>query len=87
MFTISINYLSTPTQKNQWTRELQNVRQKESEGVEDYAHRFRRILRRATQDQVLADRYQVNYFINSLLPIFVSQVVIANPDTLNAAIK
>src|SRR5204862_150547 len=55
--------------------------------VEDYARHFRRILRSATQDQVLADHYQVNYFINGLLPIFVSQVVIANPDVLNAAIK
>ena len=55
--------------------------------MKDYARRFRRILRRATQDQALADRYQVNYFINGLLPIFVSQVVIANPDTLNATIE
>src|SRR5207245_2296136 len=31
--------------------------------------------------------YQVNYFINGLLPIFVSQVVIANPNILNAAIE
>ena len=55
--------------------------------VEDYACHFRRILSRATQDQALADYYQVNYFINGLLPIFVSQVVITNPDVLNAAIK
>src|SRR3984957_16173756 len=80
-------YFSTAARKNQWTRELQGVKQLEGEAVEDYARRFRKLLRKATQGDALADRYQVNYFINGLSPLLVSQVVLGNAADLNAAIE
>ena len=55
--------------------------------MEDYARRFRKLLRKATQGDTLAARYQVNYFINGLSPLLVSQVVLGNTDTLAAAIE
>ncbi|GBB94652.1 hypothetical protein RclHR1_23990006, partial [Rhizophagus clarus] len=53
----------------------------------DYSRRFRKLLNRATTGNVLADQHQVNYFINGLSPIYVSQVVLASPATLAAAIE
>src|SRR3984957_12479968 len=81
------NYFSTAARKNQWTRELQGIKQLEGEAVEDYARRFRKLLRKATQGDALAARYQVNYFVNGLSPLLVSQVVLVNTDTLAAAIE
>ena len=81
------NYFSTAARKNQWTRELQGIKQLEGEAVEDYARRFRKLLRKATQGDALAARYQVNYFVNGLSPLLVSQVVLGNTDTLAAAIE
>ncbi|GET04678.1 hypothetical protein RCL_jg8074.t1 [Rhizophagus clarus] len=82
-----IAYFATPARKNQWARELQGVKQKEGESMEDYSRRFRKLLNRATTGNVLADQHQVNYFINGLSPIYVSQVVLASPATLAAAIE
>ena len=81
-----ILYFSTDAKRNQWTRELQSVRQKEGESIETYTNRFRKLLNRATQGAALADRYQVNYYMNGLLPTYVSQVVLASPGNLNAAV-
>ena len=44
-------------------------------------------MRKATQGDALAARYQVNYFVNGLSPLLVSQVVLGNTDTLAAAIE
>jgi hypothetical protein len=44
-------------------------------------------MRKATQGQVLADHYQVNFFIHGLKPILIRQVVLASPVDLNAAIE
>ncbi|HVH96387.1 MAG TPA: hypothetical protein VM682_05555, partial [Bacillus sp. (in: firmicutes)] len=41
-----IAYFSTPARRNIWTRELQNIKQKENESVEDYSRRFRKLLRK-----------------------------------------
>ncbi|CAB4418407.1 unnamed protein product [Rhizophagus irregularis] len=40
----------------------------------------------ATQEEALAERYQINYYINGLKPFLVGQVVIGNAATLEATI-
>ncbi|CAB4426493.1 unnamed protein product [Rhizophagus irregularis] len=69
-----------------WTRELQNIKQGDNESVETYSRRFKKLLNKATQGEALAERYQINYYINGLKPFLVGQVVIGNADTLNATI-
>ncbi|GBC02552.1 hypothetical protein RclHR1_04690003 [Rhizophagus clarus] len=66
--------------------ELQGVKQKERESIENYSRCFRKLLNRAITENILADQHQVNYFINGLSPIYVSQVVLASLATLAAAI-
>ncbi|CAB4414668.1 unnamed protein product [Rhizophagus irregularis] len=79
-------YFATDARKNQWTRELQGIKQKEGESVEDYSRRFRKVLNKATHENALANQYEVNYFINGLSPIYVSQVVLSAPADLATAI-
>ena len=55
--------------------------------VEDYARKFRKHLRKVTMGNALPDQYQVNYFLNGLKPVLVSQTVVANPANLAAAIE
>ena len=81
-----INYFATAARRNQWTRELQNIKQRDNESVENYSRRFKKLLNKATQGEALAERYQINYYINGLKPFLVGQVVIGNADTLNATI-
>ncbi|CAB4445181.1 unnamed protein product [Rhizophagus irregularis] len=81
-----INYFATAARRNQWTRELQNIKQGDNESVETYSRRFKKLLNKATQGEALAERYQINYYINGLKPFLVGQVVIGNADTLNATI-
>ncbi|CAB4446911.1 unnamed protein product [Rhizophagus irregularis] len=81
-----VNYFATAARRNQWTRELQNIKQGEIESVENYSRRFKKLLNKATQGEALAERYQINYYINGLKPFLVGQVVIGNADTLNATI-
>jgi hypothetical protein len=79
-------YFVTQTRRNQWTRELQNVKQKEGESVEDYSRRFRKLLNKVTQGNALPAHYQINYYINGLSPLYVSQVILSAPADLDAAI-
>ncbi|GBC36526.2 hypothetical protein GLOIN_2v1777707 [Rhizophagus irregularis DAOM 181602=DAOM 197198] len=81
-----INYFATAARRNQWTRELQNIKQGDNESVENYSRRFKKLLNKATQGEALAARYQINYYINGLKSFLVGQVVIGNTDTLEATI-
>ncbi|CAB4434015.1 unnamed protein product [Rhizophagus irregularis] len=81
-----IAYFATAARRNQWTRELQNIKQGDNESVETYSRRFKKLLNKATQGEALAARYQINYYINGLKPFLVGQVVIGNTDTLEATI-
>ncbi|CAG8767577.1 17466_t:CDS:2, partial [Rhizophagus irregularis] len=81
-----INYFATAARRNQWTRELQNIKQGDNESVENYSQRFKKLLNKATQGEALAARYQINYYINGLKSFLVGQVVIGNTDTLEATI-
>ena len=80
-------YFATPARKNRWACELQNLRQQEAETVEDYTRKFRKHLKKATTGNALPAQYQVNYFLNSLKLVLISQIVLSNPETLNAAIE
>jgi hypothetical protein len=80
-------YFVTQIKRDRWLKELQSIKQGETELVEDYSRRFRKLMRKATQGQALAAHYQVNFFIHGLKSILVGQVVLANPANLNAAIE
>ncbi|EXX53163.1 hypothetical protein RirG_246480 [Rhizophagus irregularis DAOM 197198w] len=43
-----INYFATAARRNQWTRELQNIKQRDNESVENYSQRFKKLLNKAT---------------------------------------
>jgi hypothetical protein len=62
------------------------VKQKEGESVEDYSRRFRKLLNKVTQGNALPAHYQINYYINGLSPLYVSQVILSAPADLDAAI-
>ncbi|GBC14645.1 ribonuclease H-like domain-containing protein [Rhizophagus irregularis DAOM 181602=DAOM 197198] len=81
-----INYFATAARRNQWTRELQNIKQGDNESVKNYSRHFKKLLNKATQGEALAARYQINYYINGLKSFLVGQVVIGNTDTLEATI-
>ncbi|GBC39113.2 retroviral-like aspartic protease 1 [Rhizophagus irregularis DAOM 181602=DAOM 197198] len=81
-----INYFATAARRNQWTRELQNIKQGDNESVENYSRHFKKLLNKATQGEALAARYQINYYINGLKSFLVGQVVIGNTNTLEATI-
>ena len=57
------------------------------ESIEDYAKRFRKILRKVNYTNALADGVRVNYFIKGLNPMYITQVMSANPANLNDAVK
>src|SRR6266542_6612430 len=67
--------------------ELQTIKQRDGEKVEDYAIRFRKLMNKATYGNALPDIYQVNYFINGLVPILIGQTVMNNPQNLNEAVE
>src|SRR6266496_1629311 len=82
-----LNRFSSQTQRNRWTMELQTIKQRDGEKVEDYAIRFKKLMNKATHGNVLPDIYQVNYFINGLVPTLVGQTVMNNPQNLNEAVE
>jgi len=78
---------STQARRSQWTRELQGIKQGIGEKVEDYARRFRKLLLKATYGNALPAVYQVNNFINGLLPVLQYQTLITEPADLDAAVN
>ncbi|GBC11803.1 activity-regulated cytoskeleton-associated protein [Rhizophagus irregularis DAOM 181602=DAOM 197198] len=70
-----INYFATAAQRNQWTRELQNIKQGDNESVENYSRRFKKLLNKATQGEALAARYQINYYINGLKSFLHQEII------------
>src|SRR3954471_23854684 len=56
------------------------------ENVEDYAKRFKKIMRKVNYTNGLVNGVQVNYFIKGLNPLYIAQVLMAAPADLNAAI-
>jgi len=78
---------STQAKRNQWTGELQGIKQGIGEKVENYARRFRKLLLKATYGNALPAVYQVNNFINGLLPTLRYQTLIVEPNDLDAAIN
>jgi hypothetical protein len=81
-----LEHFSSQAKRNMWMRELQNIKQKDGESVEEYARRFRKVLKRVTHTDALANVYQVNYFINGLLPALIGQTMLGNHANLDEAI-
>ncbi|CAB4428094.1 unnamed protein product [Rhizophagus irregularis] len=67
-------------------QELKYIKQRNDESVEDYATRFKKVLRIATRGNILADVYQVEDFINGLKTGLVEGVRLNDPANLNAVI-
>src|ERR1044071_8097972 len=57
------------------------------ESIEDYAKRFKKIMRKVNYTNALADGVQVNYFIRGLNPVYTTLVLASSPANLNAAIN
>src|SRR2546421_205248 len=81
------SYFSPQSKQIQWQVELTNIKQEMGESIEDYAKRFRKILRKVNYTNALADGVRVNYFIKGLNPMYITQVMSANPANLNDAVK
>uniref|UniRef100_U9SWS6 Retrotransposon gag domain-containing protein n=1 Tax=Rhizophagus irregularis (strain DAOM 181602 / DAOM 197198 / MUCL 43194) TaxID=747089 RepID=U9SWS6_RHIID len=78
---------ASPVRQQQWTRELQSIKQKDGEKVREYAARFSKLLKRvAPEAGDLHERFRVNYFIQRLNPIVAGRTFEGNPDTLVNAI-
>ena len=55
---------ASPVRQQQWTRELQTIKQGENEKVGEYAGRFNKLLKRvAPNANDLHERFKINYFI------------------------
>ena len=81
-------HFATEAKRRRWLRELRNIRQQDGESIEEYANRFRKLLRKATNDTPnnIPDIQQVDNFIEGLKPFYVYQVRLNEPATLAAAI-
>jgi hypothetical protein len=78
---------ASPVRQQQWTRELQSIKQKEGEKVGEYAARFNKLLKRvAPANNDLHDRFRVNYFIQGLNPMIGGRTFETNPNNLTEAI-
>ncbi|CAB4478935.1 unnamed protein product [Rhizophagus irregularis] len=67
--------------------ELRKTKQGINESVDDYTGRFRRVLRVATRGHALADKYQVDFYIEGLEATVGYQVRRQNPGNLSDAIN
>ncbi|GES85361.1 ribonuclease H-like domain-containing protein [Rhizophagus clarus] len=67
--------------------ELRRMKQGINEGIEEYARRFRNLLRIATREYAWDDAIQVDSFIEGLEPITGYNVRLLNPGNLNEAIE
>src|SRR5688500_10335469 len=79
------NHFSSQSKQIQWQVELTNIKQRIGENIEDYAKRFKQIMRKVNYVNPLVDGVQVNYFIKGLNPMYIKQVMMVNPANLNAA--
>ncbi|CAB4443554.1 unnamed protein product [Rhizophagus irregularis] len=78
---------ASAVRRQQWTRELQNIKQKEGEKVGEYAARFNKLMKKVAPDNNdLHERFKVNYFIQGLKPIVAGRTFKGDPDTLVNAI-
>ncbi|GBC11404.2 ribonuclease H-like domain-containing protein [Rhizophagus irregularis DAOM 181602=DAOM 197198] len=67
--------------------ELRKTKQGINENVDDYTRRFRQVLRVATRGHALAEKYQVDFYIEGLEATVGYQVRRQNPANLNDAIN
>lgn len=75
-------YTSAVRQQQQ-IGELQSIKQKEEENVNEYTVRFNKLLKKVASDNNdLHKRFKINYFIQGLSPIIGRKMLEENPDTL-----
>jgi hypothetical protein len=63
------------------------MKQKEDESINEYAARFRRVLRKVNQDAALPDAHQVRVFINGIKKQYKPMVMSQINENLNTAIN
>ena len=81
------NYFSPQSKQIKWQTELISIQQEIGESIEDYAKRFKKIMRKVNYINALADGVQINYFIKGLNPVYTTHVLASLPANLNAAIN
>ena len=75
------------TKQNQWTMELQNIKQQPGEKVGAYTNRFKKLIAKvAPANNDMAVRFRINYFIRRLDPLIAGRTYESNPNTLEEAI-
>jgi hypothetical protein len=82
-------YFSPKTKRNKWYYEFMTIRQTANEEVAQYAHRFKKLLRKVNgrvANQALPAQLQVRMFLYGLNPILTPLVSSNNPADLDAAI-
>ena len=80
------DHFSPQSKQIKWQVELTNIKQGIEESIEDYAKRFKKIMRKVNYTNALAAGVQVNYFIKGLNPLYITQVMMTAPANLNAAV-
>ena len=80
------DHFSPQSKQIHWQVELTNIKQKMGESIEDYARRFKNILRKVNYTNALTAGTQVNSFIKGMNPVYITQVMMMAPANLNAAI-
>ncbi|HVI21398.1 MAG TPA: hypothetical protein VM660_05035, partial [Bacillus sp. (in: firmicutes)] len=88
--TLFLKQFTPETKQNQWYHELMTIRQFAEEKVEEYARRFKKLLRKVnggTAGAVLPPTLQVRMFLYGLSPIITPLVATENPATLEEAVN
>ena len=67
-------------------QELLQLKQLPTETVEDYTRKFRKLLRKATHGQALADAQQTQFYVNGLQAWLQPDVRVTTPGTVNDAV-
>src|SRR6266480_2077892 len=80
------DYFSPQSKQIQWQLELTSIKQGLGESIEDYAKRFKKIMRKVNYVNALAEGVKVNYFIKGLNPLYITQVMMTVPADLNTAV-
>jgi hypothetical protein len=78
---------ASPEKKARWLHQLNSIQQSKGETVEEYARKFRKLLRKATEANAMEDRVQVFYFVKGLKGSLGPKVEVFEPADLAEAIR
>ncbi|CAG8660762.1 30972_t:CDS:2, partial [Racocetra persica] len=82
-----IKYFTTPKRRHRWQMDLNLLTQQEDEKVDLYIYKFKRLQKRVNPKNKLPPTYVVRMFIGGLKSKIAAFMSIAEPKTLDDAIK